>query len=65
MGKFQTVGEYRKDKDRDELRLKFKLEYPEYYDFMDSFQRKYYNKDKTKFTMGADYGFYYGLIGNI
>jgi|TARA_B110000259_G_scaffold113110_1_gene129001 hypothetical protein len=65
MHKFQTVGEYRKDKDRDELRLKFKLEYPEYYDFMDSFQRKYYNKDKTKFTMGADYGFYYGLIGNI
>jgi hypothetical protein len=63
MENVQTIGEYRKDKD---INLnKFKSIYPKYYEFIDNFQRKYYNEDSMKFTMGTDFGFYCGIVDYI
>ena len=61
----ETVEQYRAEKDDAILLNRYKREYPEYFKFIDDYQRKYYNRDITEVTMGTDYGFYYGLTNYI
>lgn len=60
-----TVKKYREEKD-DIIGLeRYKTNYPDYFNFINNFQLKFYDKDSTLVTMGADYGFYNALTNHI
>lgn len=60
-----NIKEYRIEKDDLNQYNRFKEHYPEYCDFITSFQNRFYDYDYSEMTMGADYGFYHGLVNSL
>ena len=60
-----TIKEYRLEKDDLTQLNRYKEHYPEYFEFIDEYQRRFYDRDDTEVTMGTDYGFYFGLTNYI
>ena len=61
----ETVEHYRLKKDNIDQLTKYKDKYPEYFEFIDEYQRRYYDRDIREVTMGVSYGFYLWLTDYI
>lgn len=60
-----NVEQYREDKDNINFVEQFKLNYPEYFEYINSIQKKFYNFDSQEMTMGCSYAVYSNLVQSI